>query len=157
MWYYRERERDGRTETKTAITTSSLDHTMQYYLQCPTQHFFCFSAGGRGVINQRPAVGCSVLSSKPNVFSSGHHHEAICGHVSLPAACLCLPVSYIFTKYRLVIIFIKNKETYIFIYLNTVAKLGSPDGDRILRHCSRRTTRGHASPIPLYHLSKPGA
>ena len=25
---------------------------------------------------------------------------------------------------------------------------------RILRHCSRSTTRGHASPIPLYHLSR---
>ena len=25
---------------------------------------------------------------------------------------------------------------------------------RILRHCSRSNTRGHASPIPLYHLSR---
>ena len=25
---------------------------------------------------------------------------------------------------------------------------------RILRHCSRSTTRGHACPIPLYHLSR---
>ena len=25
---------------------------------------------------------------------------------------------------------------------------------RILRHCSRSSTRGHASPIPLYHLSR---
>ena len=25
---------------------------------------------------------------------------------------------------------------------------------RILRQCSRSTTRGHASPIPLYHLSR---
>ena len=25
---------------------------------------------------------------------------------------------------------------------------------RILQHCSRSTTRGHASPIPLYHLSR---
>ena len=25
---------------------------------------------------------------------------------------------------------------------------------RILRHCSSSTTRGHASPIPLYHLSR---
>ena len=28
------------------------------------------------------------------------------------------------------------------------------DAHRILRHCSRSTTRGHASPIPLYHLSR---
>ena len=28
---------------------------------------------------------------------------------------------------------------------------------RILQHCSRSTTRGHASPIPLYHLSRLGA
>ena len=25
---------------------------------------------------------------------------------------------------------------------------------RILRHCSKSTTRGHACPIPLYHLSR---
>ena len=25
---------------------------------------------------------------------------------------------------------------------------------RILRHCSRSTTRGHAGPVPLYHLSR---
>ena len=25
---------------------------------------------------------------------------------------------------------------------------------RIIRHCSRSTTRGHAGPIPLYHLSR---
>ena len=37
---------------------------------------------------------------------------------------------------------------------NTKVKVRSPDGDRILRHCSRSTTRGHASPIPLYHLSR---
>ena len=27
-------------------------------------------------------------------------------------------------------------------------------GHRILRHCSRSTTRGHACPIPLYHMSR---
>ena len=37
---------------------------------------------------------------------------------------------------------------------NTKVKVRSPDGHRILRHCSRSTTRGHASPIPLYHLSR---
>ena len=37
---------------------------------------------------------------------------------------------------------------------NTKLKVRSPDGDRILRHCSRSATRGHASPIPLYHLSR---
>ena len=40
------------------------------------------------------------------------------------------------------------------LYRNTKVKVRSPDGDRILRHCSRSTTRGHASPIPLYHLSR---
>ena len=40
------------------------------------------------------------------------------------------------------------------LYRNTKVKVRSPDGDRILRHCSRRTTRGYASPIPLYHLSR---
>ena len=41
-----------------------------------------------------------------------------------------------------------------FLYLNTKVKVRSPDGDRILWHCSRSTTRGHASPIPLYYLSR---
>ena len=40
------------------------------------------------------------------------------------------------------------------LYRNTKVKVCSPDGDRTLRHCSRSTTRGHASPIPLYHLSR---
>ena len=39
------------------------------------------------------------------------------------------------------------------LYRNTKVKVRSPDGDRILRHCSRSTTRRYASPIPLYHLS----
>ena len=45
------------------------------------------------------------------------------------------------------------------LYRNTKVKVHSPDGDteyfnnvKIL--CSRSTTRGHASPIPLYHLSR---
>ena len=33
-------------------------------------------------------------------------------------------------------------------------KVRSPDGDRIVQHCSRSTARGHASPISLYHLSR---
>ena len=40
------------------------------------------------------------------------------------------------------------------LYRNTKVKVRSPDVDTILRHCSRSTTRGHASPIPLYHLSR---
>ena len=40
------------------------------------------------------------------------------------------------------------------LYRNTKVNVRSPDGDRILRHCSRSTTRGHSSPIPLYHLSR---
>ena len=40
------------------------------------------------------------------------------------------------------------------LYRNTKVKVRSPDGDRILRHCSRSTTRGHTSPITLYHLSR---
>ena len=41
------------------------------------------------------------------------------------------------------------------LYRNTKVKVCSPDGDnRILRHCSRSTTRRHAIPIPLYHLSR---
>ena len=40
------------------------------------------------------------------------------------------------------------------LYRNTKVKVRSPDGDRILRHCCRSTTRRHASPIPLYHLSR---
>ena len=40
------------------------------------------------------------------------------------------------------------------LYRNTKVKVRSPEGDRILRHCRRSTTRGHASPIPLYHLSR---
>ena len=40
------------------------------------------------------------------------------------------------------------------LYRNTKVKVRSPDEDRILRHCSRSTTRGHADPIPLYHLCR---
>ena len=41
------------------------------------------------------------------------------------------------------------------LYRNTKVKVRSPKWrHRILRHCSRRTTRGHASSIPLYHLSR---
>ena len=50
-----------------------------------------------------------------------------------------------------------SKETVAAItilYRNTKVKVRSPDGDRILRHCSKSTTRGHASPILLYHLSR---
>ena len=32
------------------------------------------------------------------------------------------------------------------LYRNTKVKVRSPDEDRILRHCSRSTTRGHACP-----------
>ena len=50
-----------------------------------------------------------------------------------------------------------SKETIaaiIILYRNSKVKVCSPDGETILRHCSRSTTRGHASPIPLYHLSR---
>ena len=41
------------------------------------------------------------------------------------------------------------------LYRNTKVKVRSPDGDnRILRHCSRSTTRGHAGSVSLYHLSR---
>ena len=40
------------------------------------------------------------------------------------------------------------------LYRNTKVKVCSPDGHRILRHCSRSTTRGHTTPITLYHLSR---
>ena len=40
------------------------------------------------------------------------------------------------------------------LYKNTKVKVRLLDGDRIFRHCSRSTTRGHANPIPLYHLSR---
>ena len=40
------------------------------------------------------------------------------------------------------------------LYRNTKVKVRSPDGDTILRHCSRSTTRGHAGFVPLYHLSR---
>ena len=40
------------------------------------------------------------------------------------------------------------------LYRNSKVKVPSLDGNRILRHCRRSTTRGHASPIPLYHLSR---
>ena len=46
-----------------------------------------------------------------------------------------------------------HKETVTAItilYRNTKVKVRSPDGDRILRHCSRSTTRGHAGSVPLY-------
>ena len=40
------------------------------------------------------------------------------------------------------------------LYRNTKVKVRSPDGDRILRLCSKSTIRGHASSIPLNHLSR---
>ena len=48
------------------------------------------------------------------------------------------------------------------VYRNTKVKVRSRSGEhtftgwrhRILRHCSRSTARGYASPIPLYHLSR---
>ena len=50
-----------------------------------------------------------------------------------------------------------SKETVAAItilYRNTKVKVRSADGERILRHCCRSTTRRYASPIPLYHLSR---
>ena len=49
------------------------------------------------------------------------------------------------------------KETVtaiMILYRNTKVKVCSPDGDRLLRHCSRSTARRQTSPIPLYHLSR---
>ena len=40
------------------------------------------------------------------------------------------------------------------LYRNTKVKVRSPDRHRILRHCSRSTTRGHAGSVLLYHLSR---
>ncbi len=37
------------------------------------------------------------------------------------------------------------------LYRNTKVKVRSPDGDT--EYFDRSTTRGHASPIPLYHMS----
>ena len=38
------------------------------------------------------------------------------------------------------------------LHRSTKVKVRSPDGDRILQHCCRSTTRRHASSIPHYHL-----
>ena len=38
-------------------------------------------------------------------------------------------------------------------YWNNKVKVRSPDGDRLIRHCSRSTARRYTCPIPLYHLS----
>ena len=40
------------------------------------------------------------------------------------------------------------------LYKNTKVKVRSANRDRILRYCSRSTKRGHASPMPLHHLSR---
>ena len=40
------------------------------------------------------------------------------------------------------------------LYRNTKVKVCSPDGDRLIRHCSRCTARRHINPIPLYHLCR---
>ena len=48
----------------------------------------------------------------------------------------------------------ENVAAIMIFYRNTEVKVRSPDGDRLLRHCSRSTARGHTSPIPLYHLSR---
>ena len=40
-------------------------------------------------------------------------------------------------------------EAITILYRNTKVKVQSPDGDRILRHYSRSTTRGHAGSVPI--------
>ena len=47
------------------------------------------------------------------------------------------------------------KETVaaiMMLYRNMKVKVRSPEGDRLLWHCSRCTARRYISPIPLYHL-----
>ena len=49
------------------------------------------------------------------------------------------------------------KETLTAImmqYKNTKVKVCSPNGDRLLQHCSRCAARRYISPITLYHLSR---
>ena len=40
------------------------------------------------------------------------------------------------------------------LYRNTKVKERSPDGKRLLRHCSWGTVRRHLGRVPLYHLSR---
>ena len=49
------------------------------------------------------------------------------------------------------------KETIaaiMMLYKNTKVKFHSPDGDRLLQHCSRCAIRRHISPLPVYHLPR---
>ena len=49
------------------------------------------------------------------------------------------------------------KETVaavMMLYRNTKVKVHSPDGDRLLRLCSKCTARRHTSPIHLHHMSR---
>ena len=39
-------------------------------------------------------------------------------------------------------------------YKNTNVQVRSPDGDRLLRHCSRCAARNHIRPISVYHLQR---
>ena len=53
---------------------------------------------------------------------------------------------------QILLVYSLPKETVAAItilYRNTKVKVRSPDGDRILRHCCRCTTRRHARPIRL--------
>ena len=40
------------------------------------------------------------------------------------------------------------------LYKKTKVKVCSPDGDRLLRHCSRCAARRYISPIPVYYLHR---
>ena len=71
----------------------------------------------------------------------------------------CFICSFLYASFHTLFTSFASSNMYTYnIYniltLNTTESAFTGRTHRILRHCSRSTTRGHASPIPLYYLSR---